>query len=1122
MSPYPSHTRPTIHDRRQSMMAGHNKLPNTPPMSDKSRDYQTQGHPSLAEEVSNSIQASQPSVGSWDPAQSQPNLPPLSEAINGISSVPSPSMAVSPPMQTQQAPLSTMNNVVASPPNFYAPAPYLDMQAPVQVYSSQDQLDADPSKMQPHGIPDRHSISGQSMVPQDSNANSGQYVRRVTYPFVHSLEPGTGLMMSNVIPSEPAGSSPLNSHSPFTHGGLVGASPVGMSRAAPAVDYMDSLGLGQAPHHHHSQASAHSQSPMHSIAWSQNGGGGGSDMSSVDGSVNGSKVYSFVPLSGVNSKKRPRRRFDEIERLYVCNWGDCEKAYGTLNHLNAHVNMQKHGPKRLPAEFKELRKAWRKHKRAEEEAAKQAAAFHQQQTQTQQAQLHQQQQQQQHHQQQSLCDPPSTADENEATSLPKNQEQTLDAQRKPAFTILKHSTSNTPTETNTELSQSENNSSHELVSGLANSLDGLQVDDETNETEDAVLDEFLVNALKSRQDRLFLLKLDREFCNFLNNPSQEHLEFPALNSYYRMVIHRVANYFKITRVVDPQQKKIMLFKTEQSAIPALRFSHLVVEEEEQPVKPVKLLLRNPNRNTNDASTPEGSSEPDRKTMSIKEREEAYAKARARIFNDEVPAKPKPESPGLTTQNDSPSASTSTSDTLRPDATEQKGRKQGSGRKSGSGSARSPDELIDTDYRQNQSSPNSRNVSRSTSPSPSAASTGSDTALRNTSKSLGPKTKHSKTDLAAECTDSRRRKSTASNASSSGAIGMPVGLARTISSSSSQDGFNSPSLGTTLTESPTVNSPSNPSLKGHDYFGQNPTSSSGSVSPMSSGSSRASFSYPQSNAKVNRNPHSGNSSGGHSTGQNNNNYSSQAPNTGFIKGMNPPTFVPKKPYPKHGNSFSGGNSFNNGPIASYPSGHGPPFHNGNLSPYTHPQLGPSNSWPDRNSLPGHDPSSFYNVTQDPAAFPYGDSSVQYVRPVQNIHPPSFNNHHNPNNHNQHTYHNPSHRGGRRNPTSKPHVGHQPHFQHPHHSRTHPQLHPTPFHHNNYNSPSTRDDFGYPQGSQPSQRFNRPFDGNPGQVPPQQFTPDIYQSHGVPGEVQSIPNAYTGFGQPLTTSPGENSV
>lgn len=56
----------------------------------------------------------------------------------------------------------------------------------------------------------------------------------------------------------------------------------------------------------------------------------------------------FVPLGGPAQKKRPRRRFDEIERLYRCGFHGCDKSYGTLNHLNAHVAMQKHGEKRLP------------------------------------------------------------------------------------------------------------------------------------------------------------------------------------------------------------------------------------------------------------------------------------------------------------------------------------------------------------------------------------------------------------------------------------------------------------------------------------------------------------------------------------------------------------------------------------------------------------------------------------------------------------------------------------------------------------------------------------------------------------------------------------------------------
>ncbi|KAI0765677.1 hypothetical protein BD413DRAFT_437238, partial [Trametes elegans] len=80
-----------------------------------------------------------------------------------------------------------------------------------------------------------------------------------------------------------------------------------------------------------------------------------------------SKTYSFVSLPGNAVKKRPRRRYDEIERLYQCSWPGCTKAYGTLNHLNAHVTMQRHGPKRSPNEFKELRKQWRQQKKEAEE-----------------------------------------------------------------------------------------------------------------------------------------------------------------------------------------------------------------------------------------------------------------------------------------------------------------------------------------------------------------------------------------------------------------------------------------------------------------------------------------------------------------------------------------------------------------------------------------------------------------------------------------------------------------------------------------------------------------------------------------------------------------------------------
>ncbi|KAH8998272.1 hypothetical protein EDB86DRAFT_827411 [Lactarius hatsudake] len=80
-----------------------------------------------------------------------------------------------------------------------------------------------------------------------------------------------------------------------------------------------------------------------------------------------SKQYSFVSLPGSAVKKRPRRRYDEIERLYNCSWAGCTKSYGTLNHLNAHIVMERHGTKRTPAEFKDFRKQWRKAKKDETE-----------------------------------------------------------------------------------------------------------------------------------------------------------------------------------------------------------------------------------------------------------------------------------------------------------------------------------------------------------------------------------------------------------------------------------------------------------------------------------------------------------------------------------------------------------------------------------------------------------------------------------------------------------------------------------------------------------------------------------------------------------------------------------
>lgn len=49
--------------------------------------------------------------------------------------------------------------------------------------------------------------------------------------------------------------------------------------------------------------------------------------------------------------KRPRRRFHEVERKFPCTHPGCDKAYGALNHLNAHIVSRGHGIRRKAREF---------------------------------------------------------------------------------------------------------------------------------------------------------------------------------------------------------------------------------------------------------------------------------------------------------------------------------------------------------------------------------------------------------------------------------------------------------------------------------------------------------------------------------------------------------------------------------------------------------------------------------------------------------------------------------------------------------------------------------------------------------------------------------------------------
>lgn len=84
-------------------------------------------------------------------------------------------------------------------------------------------------------------------------------------------------------------------------------------------------------------------------------GAGGTTSAAGPSALNGHHLssgmlgtVSVTSSSTGHRTRRPRRRADEVERLYKCTWNGCEKSYGTLSHLNDHVRLQRHGNKREP------------------------------------------------------------------------------------------------------------------------------------------------------------------------------------------------------------------------------------------------------------------------------------------------------------------------------------------------------------------------------------------------------------------------------------------------------------------------------------------------------------------------------------------------------------------------------------------------------------------------------------------------------------------------------------------------------------------------------------------------------------------------------------------------------
>ncbi|KAF2127059.1 hypothetical protein P153DRAFT_368409 [Dothidotthia symphoricarpi CBS 119687] len=165
----------------------------------------------------------------------------------------------------------------------------------------------------------------------------------------------------------------------------------------------------------------------------------------------------------------------------------------------------------------------------------------------------------------------------------------------------------------------------------------------------ATPDEKLIEALQSPRDRLFVVKIEQDFIDFIKDPREHEYSLPNCNTFYRMLAHRLADYYLLGHVVDTTMTGVKITRTPYCRIPP-PLSQMVDPAKSTDTPPAELPTRkimrrddgksgtNTTANSKTTSENGGSDgcdengkEKDKGPLTREEREARYREARQRIF-----------------------------------------------------------------------------------------------------------------------------------------------------------------------------------------------------------------------------------------------------------------------------------------------------------------------------------------------------------------------------------------------------------------------------------------------------------------------------------------------------------
>lgn len=185
------------------------------------------------------------------------------------------------------------------------------------------------------------------------------------------------------------------------------------------------------------------------------------------------------------------------------------------------------------------------------------------------------------------------------------------------------------------------------------------------------VDPALVEAMRVNRDKVFVRKYEKEMEDQIRNSEVVQWELPLMNTYQRMLVHRIADHYRLGHSLDPTTRQVTLLKKDSTRIPEVLVSVLAEKERlsdpgdfppllkslsgqntpangsvstvADPLAGFRIMRREGGNNVsrsnssrNGSSTPEDGNtlRKDRKNMTMEEREAAYKEARQRIFGSE--------------------------------------------------------------------------------------------------------------------------------------------------------------------------------------------------------------------------------------------------------------------------------------------------------------------------------------------------------------------------------------------------------------------------------------------------------------------------------------------------------